>query len=80
MYDGAVIKVGLLDHNYVQLGYHLADSSAGLVYSFVMMVSCFFFGLNSFSLANPIDCLAMVCGYNSIPQTACARSRRAPRD
>ncbi|KAG8904070.1 hypothetical protein FRC01_008878, partial [Tulasnella sp. 417] len=36
-FDGiAVIPGGWLDHNRVQLGYQLADSTAGISYSFVM--------------------------------------------
>ncbi|KZV76624.1 ammonium transporter [Peniophora sp. CONT] len=36
-FDGiAVINGGWLDHNWVQLGYQLADSTAGFAYSFVM--------------------------------------------
>ncbi|EIM87658.1 ammonium transporter [Stereum hirsutum FP-91666 SS1] len=36
-FDGvAVIPGGWLDHNYIQLGYQLADSTSGLAYSFVM--------------------------------------------
>ena len=42
-YDGAVIRGGWLDCNYMQLAYHLANSSAGLSYSFVMTVSGGFF-------------------------------------
>jgi Amt family ammonium transporter len=38
-YDGQVINGGWLDRHYVQLAYHLADSSAGLTYSFIMTVS-----------------------------------------
>ena len=37
-YDGSTIRGGWLDHHYMQLVYHLADSSAGLVYSFVVTV------------------------------------------
>lgn len=36
-YDGvSKIAGGWLDHNWVQIGYQLANSSAGLIYSFVM--------------------------------------------
>jgi ammonium transporter, Amt family len=38
-YDGTVIPGGWLDHHWIQLGFHLADSAAGLSYSFVMTVS-----------------------------------------
>jgi Amt family ammonium transporter len=38
-YDGTVINGGWLDHHYIQLAYHLADSSAGLAYAFIMTVS-----------------------------------------
>jgi Amt family ammonium transporter len=37
-YDGTNIRGGWLDHHYIQLAYHLADSCAGLAYSFVMTV------------------------------------------
>ena len=38
--DGfTVIPGGWLDHNYIQLGWQLADSVTGLSYSFVMTVS-----------------------------------------
>jgi len=38
-FDGfTVIKGGWLNGNWVQLGYQLADSTAGLSYSFVMTV------------------------------------------
>lgn len=38
-FDGTtVIAGGWLDHNYIQLGYQLADSTAGMSYSFVMTV------------------------------------------
>lgn len=35
-YDGTIINGGWIDRHYVQLAYHLADSSAGLAYSFFM--------------------------------------------
>ena len=36
-FDGiTVINGGWLDHHYIQLGYQVADSMAGLSYSFVM--------------------------------------------
>lgn len=35
-YDGTPIPGGWLDHHYIQLAYHLADSCAGLAYSFIM--------------------------------------------
>jgi len=38
-YDGTKIPGGWLDHHYIQLAFHLADSSAGLAYSFIMTVS-----------------------------------------
>lgn len=39
-FDGTtVIPGGWLDHHYIQLGYQLADSTAGMSYSFVMTVS-----------------------------------------
>jgi Amt family ammonium transporter len=38
-YDGTPIPGGWLDHHYIQLAYHLADSCAGLAYSFIMTVS-----------------------------------------
>ena len=39
-FDGiAVIPGGWLDHHYIQLGIQLADSTAGMSYSFVMTVS-----------------------------------------
>jgi Amt family ammonium transporter len=39
-FDGvATIKGGWLDHHYIQLGYQLADSTAGVTYSFVVTVS-----------------------------------------
>ena len=42
-FDGiAKIPGGWLDHHYIQLAIQLADSSAGLGYSFVMTVSCLF--------------------------------------
>jgi len=34
--DGTVIDGGWLDRHFIQLGYHLADSTAGLAYSFCM--------------------------------------------
>ena len=38
--DGfTVIRGGWLDHHYIQLGWHVADSVAGLGYSFFMTVS-----------------------------------------
>jgi len=38
-FDGITkIDGGWLDHHYIQLGYQLADSVAGLSYSFVMTV------------------------------------------
>ena len=38
-FDGiTVIPGGWLDHHYIQLGYQIADSVAGLSYSFVMTV------------------------------------------
>jgi Amt family ammonium transporter len=44
-FDGfTVIGGGWLDRHYIQLGYQLADSTAGLSYAFVMTVcvfSCF---------------------------------------
>ena len=43
-FDGiAKIPGGWLDHHYVQLGIQLADSTAGMGYSFVMTVSFSFF-------------------------------------
>jgi len=37
--DGiTIIPGGWLDHHYIQLGYQIADSMAGLSYSFVMTV------------------------------------------
>jgi len=36
LYDGTVLPGGWIDHNYIQLAYQLADSAAGLSYSFVM--------------------------------------------
>lgn len=42
-FDGiTVIPGGWLDHHYIQLGYQLADSMAGMSYSFVMTVSKLF--------------------------------------
>lgn len=39
-FDGsAPIPGGWLDHHYIQLAYQLADSSAGMAYSFVVTVS-----------------------------------------
>jgi Amt family ammonium transporter len=39
-YDGfTLIAGGWLDHHYIQLAWHVADSVAGLTYSFVMTVS-----------------------------------------
>ncbi|KAF9529651.1 ammonium transporter [Crepidotus variabilis] len=35
-FDGTDIAGGWIDHHYIQLAYHIADSSAGLAYSFVM--------------------------------------------
>jgi len=35
-YDGSLIKGGWLDRHYMQLAVHLADSTAGLAYSFIM--------------------------------------------
>ncbi|KAL0958506.1 hypothetical protein HGRIS_000648 [Hohenbuehelia grisea] len=35
-FDGTEIPGGWIDHNYIQLGYQLADSVAGFAYSFVM--------------------------------------------
>ena len=44
-FDGiAQIPGGWLDHHYIQLAIQLADSSAGMGYSFVMTVSFFFSG------------------------------------
>ena len=41
-FDGyTVIPGGWLDHHYIQLGIQLADSTAGMSYSFVMTVSFF---------------------------------------
>ena len=41
-FDGiTVIPGGWLDHHYVQLAIHLADSASGLGYSFVMTVRLF---------------------------------------
>jgi len=37
-YDNTEIPGGWLDRHYIQLAYHLADSCAGLAYSFVMTV------------------------------------------
>lgn len=37
--DGTIIDGGWLDHHYIQLAYQLADSAAGMGYSFVMTVS-----------------------------------------
>ena len=38
-FDGiTVINGGWLDHNYIQLGYQIADSVAGMSYSFVLTV------------------------------------------
>lgn len=38
-YDGfTVIPGGWMDHHYIQLAWHIADSAAGLSYSFVMTV------------------------------------------
>lgn len=38
-FDGsAPIAGGWLDHHYIQLGYQIADSVAGMSYSFVMTV------------------------------------------
>ena len=43
-FDGiAQIPGGWLDHHYVQLAIQLADSSAGMGYSFVVTVSLSFF-------------------------------------
>lgn len=45
-FDGiTVIPGGWLDHHYIQLAIHLADSSSGIGYSFVVTVS---FPLSSF--------------------------------
>ena len=42
-FDGFTeIQGGWLDHHYVQLAWHLADSAAGFGYSFVMTVSTHF--------------------------------------
>lgn len=38
-YDGTDISGGWLDKHYIQLGYNLANSCAGLVYSFSVTVS-----------------------------------------
>lgn len=39
-FDGTTnIPGGWLDHHYIQLAWHIADSAAGLSYSFVMTVS-----------------------------------------
>jgi Amt family ammonium transporter len=35
-YDGTHIAGGWLDRHFIQMAYHLADSSAGLAYSFIM--------------------------------------------
>ena len=41
-FDGITsIPGGWLDHHYIQLGYQLADSVAGMSYSFVVTVSSF---------------------------------------
>lgn len=41
-FDGFTkIPGGWLDHHWIQLGYHVADSAAGLGYSFTMTVSQF---------------------------------------
>jgi Amt family ammonium transporter len=44
-YDGTKIPGGWLDRHYIQLAFHLADSSAGLAYSFIMTVSSIFIDL-----------------------------------
>ena len=45
-FDGfTVIPGGWLDHHYIQLGYQIADSVAGMSYSFVVTVRVFFFFL-----------------------------------
>jgi ammonia channel protein AmtB len=55
-FDGfTVIPGGWLDHHYVQLGYQVADSLAGLSYSFVMTVSCISPSLSSHFLINHVD-------------------------
>jgi len=42
-FDGITqIPGGWLDHHYIQLAYQLADSAAGMSYSFVMTVSNFY--------------------------------------
>jgi len=52
-FDGfTVIPGGWIDHHYVQLGWHVADSLAGLGYSFVMTVSISFLFLEG-SLGAP---------------------------
>ena len=41
-FDGfTVIPGGWLDHHYIQLGYQIADSVAGMSYSFVVTVRFF---------------------------------------
>ena len=56
-FDGiAVIPGGWLDHHYIQLGIQLADSTAGMSYSFVMTVSFPFLfpdRLHSYKQTNP---------------------------
>jgi len=41
--DGTVIAGGWLDRHYIQLAVHLADSSAGLAYSFIMTTGILWF-------------------------------------
>jgi len=41
--DGSTINGGWLDHHYLQLAIHLADSSAGLAYSFIMTTAILWF-------------------------------------
>lgn len=54
-FDGiAQIPGGWLDHHYIQLAIQLADSSAGMGYSFVMTVSFFF---SSFFLGDHLNLL-----------------------
>lgn len=56
-FDGfTVIPGGWIDHHYIQLGFQVADSLAGLGYSFVMTVSCRHRLFMTHHLANTIYC------------------------
>ncbi len=73
-YDGTKIAGGWLDRHYIQLAFHLADSIAGLAYSFIMTVSSYPHSIYTTLEPHFVDHHPLGDALYTRTTTACARS------